>query len=105
MHALKAAAAGGPAAPAQAQTAVDPTCPPAPRNQPLTQLIYLSACGGGETNFYVSRNRRIASVAPQPGMALLHKHGDCCLDHEGAAVTAGTKYVLRSDVVFRQHGG
>lgn len=68
------------------------------------QLIYLSACGGGETKFYGSRNRVLASVVPQPGLALLHKHGDYCLEHEGAAVTAGVKYVLRSDVVFRRHG-
>ncbi|KAL4457534.1 hypothetical protein ABPG75_012399 [Micractinium tetrahymenae] len=68
-----------------------------------TLLIYLSSCGGGETVFYGSRNRRLLSVAPAPGLALLHKHGDCCLEHEAAAVTAGCKYVLRSDVVFQPH--
>lgn len=50
-----------------------------------------------------NRNRKLLSVAPAPGLALLHKHGDCCLEHEAAAVTAGCKYVLRSDVVFQQH--
>ena len=49
-----------------------------------------------------SRNRKLASVTPQPGLALLHKHGDYCLEHEGVAVTAGIKYVLRSDVVFQR---
>ncbi len=31
---------------------------------------------------------------------LLHLHGDECLEHEAAAVTAGVKYILRSDVVY-----
>jgi hypothetical protein len=38
-------------------------------------------------------------------MALLHRHGEAhCLEHEGAAVEAGLKYVLRSDVVFGRAG-
>ena len=49
-----------------------------------------------------SRNRKLASVTPQPGLALLHKHGDYCLEHEALAVTSGVKYVLRSDVVFQR---
>eukprot|EP00892_Ulva_mutabilis_P004655 jgi/Ulvmu1/2561/UM014_0012.1 len=55
---------------------------------------------GGETVFYDERGARMHAVAPQAGMALLHLHGDECLEHEGAAVQAGVKYVLRSDVVF-----
>ncbi|WIA33534.1 hypothetical protein OEZ86_006658 [Tetradesmus obliquus] len=56
---------------------------------------------GGETVFYGARNRVVARVAPAPGLALLHLHGeDRCLEHEGAEVARGTKYVLRSDVVF-----
>jgi len=46
------------------------------------------------------RNKVIASVAPSTGMALLHKHGDDCLLHEGKVVKAGIKYLLRSDVIF-----
>ncbi|KAL4539192.1 hypothetical protein Ndes2526B_g02548 [Nannochloris sp. 'desiccata'] len=65
-----------------------------------TLLLYLSSVVGGETIFYDDKNRKLASVAPQPGLALLHRHGDYCLDHEGAAVRDGVKYVLRSDVVF-----
>lgn len=64
-----------------------------------TVLIYLSSCGGGETVFYNNRGKVLASVVPQPGLMLLHRHGDVCLEHEGAKVVAGTKYVLRSDVV------
>ena len=66
-------------------------------------LFYLSSCGGGETVFYGPRNRKLAAVAPAPGLALLHKHGECCLDHEAAVVTSGVKYILRTDVVFRRH--
>jgi hypothetical protein len=63
---------------------------------PLTPTASSPLCCAG------SRNRKLASVTPQPGLALLHKHGDYCLEHEGVAVTAGTKYVLRSDVVFQR---
>ena len=33
-------------------------------------------------------------------MALLHKHGDDCLMHEGEMVKSGVKWVFRSDVVY-----
>jgi hypothetical protein len=43
----------------------------------------------------------VASVRPAVGLALLHLHGeDKCLEHEANVVLQGTKYVLRSDVVF-----
>lgn len=58
--------------------------------------------GGGETKFYSDGGKLVASVAPVAGTALLHRHGDRCLMHEGAKVekSGGTKYVFRSDVVF-----
>jgi hypothetical protein len=31
---------------------------------------------------------------------LLHVHGDHCLEHEADPVVDGTKYVLRTDIVF-----
>lgn len=71
------------------------------RHTRYTLLIYLSSARGGETVFYGGRGRKVASVAPEPGLALFHRHGDECLEHEGAQVVAGVKYVLRSDVVFR----
>lgn len=72
-----------------------------------TLLVYLTACGGGETRFFAEGGPRrapklVAAVAPSPGLALLHAHGDACLPHEGALVRAGEKYVLRSDVVFKR---
>ena len=38
-------------------------------------------------------------MAPEMGMALLHRHGDQCLLHEGKEVLAGEKLVLRSDLI------
>lgn len=66
-----------------------------------TLLIYLSEGGlvGGETSFQV---RKGESVAPKvtDGMALLHRHGHDCLLHEGRPVKSGTKWVLRSDLMY-----
>lgn len=39
----------------------------------------------GETIFYRG-DSIVASVAPKPGMALVHQHGDECLEHEGGDV-------------------
>ncbi|PLB40883.1 uncharacterized protein BDW47DRAFT_123408 [Aspergillus candidus] len=69
-----------------------------------TLLIYLSTCTGGETVFYPeatreNRSPEPVSVAPRVGMALLHRHGESCLLHEGREVTGGEKWVLRSDLV------
>jgi predicted 2-oxoglutarate/Fe(II)-dependent dioxygenase YbiX len=58
----------------------------------LTFLVYLNdAFAGGETDF------RDFKVSPQAGSALLFIHDTW---HEGAAVTEGVKYVLRSDVLY-----
>lgn len=65
-----------------------------------TLLIYLSEPSGGETVFYDNRGRRLLTVHPKSGLALLHRHGECCLEHEALQVKAGVKYVLRTDVVF-----
>lgn len=70
-----------------------------------TLLIYLTACEGGETVFYPEAATRKAAqpepiiIGPQTGMALLHRHGDDCLLHEGREVTKGEKWLLRSDLV------
>lgn len=55
---------------------------------------------GGETIFYGHRGKVVATVVPKAGRALLHRHGDACLEHESAPVKAGLKYILRSDVCF-----
>lgn len=73
-----------------------------------TVLFYLSGGGGkgakgalkgGETVFW-DGGRKVAAVSPVTGMALCHLHGEECMEHEGAAVTAGVKYILRTDIVF-----
>lgn len=60
----------------------------------LTLMIYLNeGFGGGGTRFLDYD----IEVTPKTGMALLFQHR---ILHEGAVVTSGTKYVLRSDVMF-----
>lgn len=71
----------------------------------LTFMVYLNdGAEGGQTVFYsedrVNGLRRIvASIEPHAGMALVFAHGWW---HEGAKVLSGRKYVLRSDVMYRQ---
>lgn len=63
----------------------------------LTFMVYLNdGYEGGTTNFYSFSKDIIAT--PQRGRALLFQHH---LLHEGAEVTKGVKYVLRSDVMYR----
>jgi predicted 2-oxoglutarate/Fe(II)-dependent dioxygenase YbiX len=58
----------------------------------ITFMVYLNDdFEGGETNFDT------VSIRPQAGMALCFIHEQ---KHEGCAVTDGTKYVLRSDVMY-----
>jgi prolyl 4-hydroxylase len=61
----------------------------------LTFMVYLNeGFGGGHTNFLDYD----VSVRPRTGHALLFQH---FLLHEGAVVTSGTKYALRSDIMYR----
>lgn len=58
----------------------------------LTFMVYLNDnFTGGSTDFSWD------SVRPRAGMALVFPHR---LRHQGAPVTSGLKYVLRSDVMF-----
>ncbi|KAI0362289.1 hypothetical protein OH77DRAFT_1491713 [Trametes cingulata] len=72
-----------------------------------TLLIYLTGSQdgveGGETIFYRDQRGKPRETIVPPltrGTALLHRHGQDCLLHEGSPVTKGTKYVLRSDLMF-----
>lgn len=69
-----------------------------------TLLIYLTGddefVGGGTIFHPELRGVKPLNVHPSKGMALLHKHGDDCLKHEAEIVKSGTKWVLRSDVVY-----
>ncbi|EGZ09662.1 hypothetical protein PHYSODRAFT_318302 [Phytophthora sojae] len=76
----------------------------------FTVLVYLndskdSNLLGGNTIFYgneagAKEEDVVLSVAPETGAALVHGHGDRCLLHEGALVTRGAKYLLRTDVMY-----
>ncbi|KAL8910794.1 MAG: hypothetical protein Q9171_003930 [Xanthocarpia ochracea] len=95
-----------------------PTAPPTPAKTTWTLLIYLTGpstgCIGGETVFYPelgpaknfsgpdNDGRNPVVVDLEVGMALLHKHGQDCLLHEGREVTAGEKWVIRSDLCVRR---
>jgi prolyl 4-hydroxylase len=61
----------------------------------LTFMVYLNeGFGGGETDFPEQEQ----TIVPRTGTALLFQH---MLLHSGKRVTAGTKFVLRSDVLYR----
>ncbi|HJZ54153.1 MAG TPA: 2OG-Fe(II) oxygenase [Gemmataceae bacterium] len=75
----------------------------------LTFMVYLNeGFGGGATEFdfrFVIGDRSgewLVPVIPETGMALVFVHR---ILHQGAAVTKGRKYVLRSDVMYRWAGG
>lgn len=61
----------------------------------LTFMIYLNDDFSGGTTDFPDLEKRIV---PRAGMALFFQHR---LLHEGCAVTDGVKYVLRSDVMYR----
>jgi|GEM_PF-312473 len=73
----------------------------------LTLLIYLndqSTFRGGATRFFANNYDATEPkliVAPEAGMALLFDHS---LWHDGAQILEGTKYVLRSDLIYRRVG-
>jgi hypothetical protein len=62
----------------------------------LTLIVYLNeGFGGGATEFC---NYECKAV-PRTGHALLFQHA---ILHEGCVVTSGTKYAMRSDVMYRR---
>ena len=62
----------------------------------LTLMVYLNQdFEGGETQFDTRTGE--LSIVPRRGMALLFEHP---LSHQGAPVRHGTKYVLRTDVMY-----
>lgn len=73
----------------------------------LTLMVYLNGdCQGGQTEFSFAagvfrEGDPVIQVVPERGMALVFPH---TILHRGAPVTAGQKYVLRSDVMFASFG-
>lgn len=67
----------------------------------LTLMIYLNDdFSGGSTEFDTREGD--FEIVPRRGMALLFEHP---LRHQGASVRQGTKYVLRTDVMYRRKAG
>ncbi|MGC4046428.1 MAG: 2OG-Fe(II) oxygenase [Armatimonas sp.] len=65
----------------------------------VTLLLYLNnECEGGQTRIEVPEGTY--EVQPETGLALLFLHR---LLHEGAPVTSGVKYVLRTDIMFESN--
>ncbi|MEM9678899.1 MAG: 2OG-Fe(II) oxygenase [Bacteroidota bacterium] len=60
----------------------------------ISFIIYLNEdFEGGETEF-----RNLETIVPKTGTALLFQHS---YRHEGKAVLSGTKYVLRTDIMYK----
>lgn len=63
---------------------------------------------GGATVFYKDTpsgpGPAVLAFPPTKGCCLFHGHGDECMTHEGAIVEDGVKYVLRTDVVYKNSG-
>ncbi|MCJ1308640.1 hypothetical protein MMC25_002293 [Agyrium rufum] len=92
--------------------------PPVPARTVWTLLIYLTGpttgCAGGETVFYPELGRaknyngkqgdqtKPIAIGLEVGMALLHKHGNDCMLHEGREVQAGEKWIIRSDLCVKR---
>jgi len=73
----------------------------------LTFLMYLNeGFEGGCTTYFTPAMEegklRAMPVVPRVGCALVFPHGDTfgCLVHEGSAVTGGTKYIIRTEVLY-----
>ena len=65
----------------------------------FTFMIYLNeGFEGGTTRFFNDDGIPVAEVRPERGMLLAFHHVQL---HEGAPVTRGRKYVLRTDVMYR----
>jgi len=64
----------------------------------LTLMIYLNDDFSGGATEFDTRDGNF-EIVPQRGMALLFEHP---LRHQGAPVQHGTKYVLRTDVMYRR---
>jgi hypothetical protein len=69
----------------------------------MTPMIYLNGgFSGGSTEFVHSHDESVkVSVDPKAGMILCFDHH---IYHAGEALTAGTKYAIRMDVMFSNKG-
>jgi len=71
----------------------------------MTLMFYINDdFTGGNTVFYDINGGVRFSVAPSPGLAILFWQGDLGHDlwHDGQPILTGTKYILRTDVMFKR---
>jgi WD40 repeat protein len=74
----------------------------------LTFMVYLNSAdefAGGATRFFRGRDPACGEfmrVAPAKGLLITFDHG---LWHDGAPVHEGTKWVMRSDIMYRRSDG
>eukprot|EP00750_Incisomonas_marina_P031945 INCI857.1.p1 GENE.INCI857.1~~INCI857.1.p1 ORF type:complete len:313 (+),score=60.50 INCI857.1:99-1037(+) len=87
-------------------------CYARPRDHPkagdrsyLTVLLYLNAGYEGSTRLFNTKfgagDDSYYDVAPEPGMVFVHEHR---ILHSGQPITRGTKYVIRTDIMFCKSG-
>ena len=67
------------------------------KSQITVQLYLNEDCEGGETTFFGPNNEEVR-VVPQPGKVLIFEHH---LLHEGSLLKSGTKYAMRTDVMYK----
>ncbi|KAL5486937.1 hypothetical protein EMCRGX_G019478 [Ephydatia muelleri] len=66
----------------------------------FTVVIYLNNdLEGGATSFLSEGGKVICSVSPKAGTAVIFNHDTL---HEGQPVTQGTKYIIRTEIMFRR---
>ena len=79
------------------------TRPDASECSRLSLLLYLNGgFEGGETLFYTRPGPATDRAVPETGRVLVFPHS---MMHEGAPVTRGRKYVLRTDVMYSMGEG
>jgi hypothetical protein len=73
----------------------------------LTFLVYLNeGFEGGCTTYFTPAmeegHLRVTPVAPRVGSVMVFPHADTagCLVHEGSGVESGTKYIIRTEVLY-----
>lgn len=72
----------------------------------LTCMFYLNGTDefeGGLTNFIGYKKKGLNySVKPEPGLCVIFPQANIDFYHEGTKVTAGRKYIMRTDVMYRK---
>ena len=69
----------------------------------LTLLVYLNSkeeFEGGCTNFF--SDKKMCQVVPRPGLCTVFFQEDMRCLHEGEKVAAGKKYIIRTDIMFKE---